>query len=380
MKSVLIVIIFLIKISLFGQSVLVSGSISDDKNNRKLDEVLIEIYNQESDGFLTSTYSDQNGKYAVAIPKEGNFLFRIERQAYYIEEAFLSSNSDNFTHDIKLTRLPGYEFEATVKELLSYKNGNLGRELKNTKIEIYNNTSDKEIVIIEDDPDNTFKVNFERNNHYTILLRKKGYFAKRIEVFVDVEGCILCFEGLGTYASPEIESALTENNQRGSIITDIAMKKIIQDENIALDNIYYDYDKWFIRKDARPALENLVRILKRNPIIVELGSHTDSRGEDEYNMTLSDKRAEAAVDYIVSRGIKSSRITAKGYGESKLLNKCSNDVKCTDGEHQENRRTEFKVTAFIEESNFDNKSLKEILRLEKEAGSRLKETINDMEK
>jgi len=380
MKSVLIVIIFLIKISLFGQSVLVSGSISDDKNNRKLDEVLIEIYNQESDGFLTSTYSDQNGKYAVAIPKEGNFLFRIERQAYYIEEAFLSSNSDNFTHDIKLTRLPGYEFEATVKELLSYKNGNLGRELKNTKIEIYNNTSDKEIVIIEDDPDNTFKVNFERNNHYTILLRKKGYFAKRIEVFVDVEGCILCFEGLGTYASPEIESALTENNQRGSIITDIAMKKIIQDENIALDNIYYDYDKWFIRKDARPALENLVRILKRNPIIVELGSHTDSRGEDEYNMTLSDKRAEAAVDYIVSRGIKSSRITAKGYGESKLLNKCSNDVKCTDGEHQENRRTEFKVTAFIEESNFDNKSLKEILRLEKEAGSRLKETINVMEK
>lgn len=366
-------------IGLLGQSIVVSGIITDDKNNRKLNEALIEVYNQNDDGFLTSTYSDQYGKYTIALPSDGNFVFRVERQAYYVAEKFISSFEEDFTYDIKMTRLAGYEFEATVKELLSYKTGNIGKELKNVKVEICNNTTDKEIVVIEDDPDNTFEANFERNNHYTILLRKKGYFAKRIEVYVDAEGCILCFEGLGTYTSPEIESALTEGNQRGSILTDIPMKKIIQDEAILLENIYYDYDKWHIRKDARPALENLVRILKRNPIIIELGSHTDSRGKDEYNMSLSDKRAKSAVDYIVSRGIKISRITAKGYGESQLVNNCDDGVKCSEKEHQENRRTEFKVTAFIEDSNFDNKSLKEIIQLEKEAGKRIKESINIMD-
>ena len=85
--------------------------------------------------------------------------------------------------------------------------------------------------------------------------------------------------------------------------------------------------------------------LNDNPkITIELSSHTDSRGKDDYNMKLSQKRAEAAVAYIVSKGIDQSRITAKGYGESKPKNKCKNGVKCTEAEYAKNRRTEFKVT------------------------------------
>ncbi len=279
---------------------------------------------------------------------------------------------------MKMQRLAGYEFQADVKELLSMEAGNrkrLGQELKNLKIEIYNNTIGKEIRVTEDDPKNTFEANFERNNHYTILIRKKGYYAKRIEVNVGIFGCILCFEGLGNDFAPEIESAI-DGKDRGILIADIPMKKIVKGEAIRLDNIYYDYNKWNIRTDAKPALDNLLRTLRRNPIIIELGSHTDSRGTDDYNQELSNKRAKSAVDYIVSRGVKPSRITAKGYGESVPLNRCIDGIKCTDEEYQFNRRTEFKVTGFLDATNFDKKSLKQILEEEKVTKKRLKEQID----
>ena len=111
-----------------------------------------------------------------------------------------------------------------------------------------------------------------------------------------------------------------------------------------LENLLYDFDKWNIRKDAEPPLDSLVTILKKYPIKVELGSHTDSRGSFKYNETLSQKRAESAVKYIVSKGISKDRITAKGYGEYRLKNKCADGVECTEEEHQQNRRTEITVT------------------------------------
>ena len=115
-----------------------------------------------------------------------------------------------------------------------------------------------------------------------------------------------------------------------------------------LDNIHYDFDKWNIRTDAQPILDKVVAVLNENPITVELSSHTDSRGSDEYNMTLSVNRAQAAVDYIVSRGISRSRVVAKGYGETKLLNNCGNNVVCSEEDHQINRRTELKVLNYAE--------------------------------
>lgn len=120
---------------------------------------------------------------------------------------------------------------------------------------------------------------------------------------------------------------------------------------IKLENIYYDLDKWFIRPDAAIELDRLVKILKDNPTInIELGSHTDCRAPKKYNMTLSAKRAQAAIEYIESRGIDMKRMQAAGYGESKLVNKCKCEgkdiVPCTEEQHQQNRRTEFKVLKF----------------------------------
>ena len=115
----------------------------------------------------------------------------------------------------------------------------------------------------------------------------------------------------------------------------------------ALDNIntiYFDLDKYYIRPDAAIELEKIVRTMKRCPEIkVVAGSHTDMRASHAYNDTLSQNRAQSTVDYIVSRGIDAARITPQGYGETQLVNHCADGVKCSEAEHQVNRRTEFVI-------------------------------------
>ncbi len=113
---------------------------------------------------------------------------------------------------------------------------------------------------------------------------------------------------------------------------------------ININPIYFDFDKWNIRSDAAFELNKVVSVMLQYPQLkIEGTSHTDSRGRDSYNQQLSQKRAQSTVDYIISRGISSARIYAKGYGEYQLTNQCSNNVKCSEREHQLNRRTEFVV-------------------------------------
>lgn len=126
---------------------------------------------------------------------------------------------------------------------------------------------------------------------------------------------------------------------------DFEVEEIVIDKPIVLENIYYDFDKWFIREDAAIELNKLVKLLNDNPTIeIEMGSHTDCRGTEKYNDVLSDKRAMAAVEYLIYRGIDKDRLTWKGYGESVPVVQCPSCYKCSEEQHQANRRTEFKVT------------------------------------
>ncbi len=113
---------------------------------------------------------------------------------------------------------------------------------------------------------------------------------------------------------------------------------------VRLNNIYYDFDKYNIRKDAEADLQKVLNFMKTTPNVnVELRSHTDARGKANYNLALSKKRAVSAEKYLLKAGADKERLTAQGYGETQLLNKCADGVKCTVAEHQLNRRTEFKV-------------------------------------
>jgi outer membrane protein OmpA-like peptidoglycan-associated protein len=148
-----------------------------------------------------------------------------------------------------------------------------------------------------------------------------------------------------------------------SIPRDLLLDKLEMNKRFTLENIFYDFDRWNIRPDAEPSLNNLVRILKENPVTVELGSHTDCRGSEEYNRILSQKRAESAVRYIVHNGIDPGRIIAKGYGKSQLINRCNCAAgkECTPAEHQANRRTEFRIIGLSDQKidrSFEPESFK----------------------
>ncbi|MCI4443280.1 MAG: OmpA family protein [Lentimicrobium sp.] len=110
--------------------------------------------------------------------------------------------------------------------------------------------------------------------------------------------------------------------------------------------IYFDLDKSVIKKEAAFELEKILDVMKQYPAMkLDIRSHTDSRQTAKYNEALSDRRAKSTLDWLVKNGIDASRLTGKGYGESQLVNKCSDGVKCSEEEHQANRRSEFIVTS-----------------------------------
>ena len=135
----------------------------------------------------------------------------------------------------------------------------------------------------------------------------------------------------------------TKGKPSAIIYTDFRLFPLVVDQVVRLENIFYDYNKWDIRPDAAVELDKLVLTLQDNPTVsIELSSHTDCRGKDAYNMSLSQKRAKSAVDYLISKGIAATRVTSKGYGESKPSETCACE-QCSEEQHQRNRRTEFKV-------------------------------------
>jgi outer membrane protein OmpA-like peptidoglycan-associated protein len=176
----------------------------------------------------------------------------------------------------------------------------------------------------------------------------KDYKTDNNGIFSTQSDCGSAFEITGTkpgYFQQEksVQTACSSGND--TMFVELTLEKLEENKSYVLENIYYDFDKWNIRPDAAVELDKLVNILNEYPNIdIELGSHTDSRGTSIYNETLSQKRAESAVAYIISKGIKAKRIKAKGYGEYKLRTNCPDGVSCSDEDHQLNRRTEFTVT------------------------------------
>lgn len=110
--------------------------------------------------------------------------------------------------------------------------------------------------------------------------------------------------------------------------------------------IYFDLDKSNIRKEAALDLEKILDVLTENPTMkLDIRSHTDSRASHKYNEDLSDRRAKSTINWLIKNGVSPDRLIGKGYGETEIVNKCSDGVDCTEYEHQMNRRSEFIITA-----------------------------------
>ncbi|AWI25471.1 OmpA family protein [Flavobacterium pallidum] len=124
-------------------------------------------------------------------------------------------------------------------------------------------------------------------------------------------------------------------------------KDVVRDKDrllIKTDPIYFDYDLWYIRKESKPILDRVIALMKKYPdMVVEIGSHTDVRGNNAYNLELSSKRAASTRDYFLKMGIPAARISARGYGETVPIIQCIPDHSCTEEQHELNRRSEFVI-------------------------------------
>ncbi|KFF11428.1 OmpA family protein [Flavobacterium hydatis] len=154
------------------------------------------------------------------------------------------------------------------------------------------------------------------------------------------------------YLTEEQKQYITSEN--GKIDVKIALEKNIKKltpgtdlaKIFAIERIYFDLDKSDIRPDAALDISKVIAVLNQYPTMkLQITSHTDSRASKSYNLMLSQKRAQSTLDFMVKSGIAKNRLTAKGYGENQLVNKCADGVACSEEEHQQNRRSEFIITA-----------------------------------
>jgi outer membrane protein OmpA-like peptidoglycan-associated protein len=258
----------------------------------------------------------------VGKPVNGNkddYAFSIDHVS---KKGFFSSNrgkSDNI-YDLLETNPIQDLLEMNISGLVEESNTN--RRIPYARITL-RDTQNKLLKEFDTDSLGAFKIKVNRYKSYTIRAEKELYSPD--DVFVP--------------------------KKQDSTFVVLKLKKNIEDLKEGVDIasilnvvIYFDFDKYDIRKDAEVELEKIYRVLLKFPSIsLDLRAHTDSKGPFSYNKKLSQKRAEATMNYLLNKGISADRLTAEGFGEEELKNNCKNGVKCSSEEHQENRRTEFVI-------------------------------------
>lgn len=182
--------------------------------------------------------------------------------------------------------------------------------------------------IVGEKADYLFKI--EPNKKYTLRGTRKAYIPQDVEFSTDSQGKISHNIYLILESFADAEERVKPDDE-GEIM-------------VELDKIYFDFDKANIRSDAATTLDVLLDLMKKYPSMeVEISAHTDARGDDQYNLDLSKKRAASTLEYLVSKGIDRSRLKSIGYGEMQPLNKCDKEGICTKAEYEINRRCEFKI-------------------------------------
>ena len=219
--------------------------------------------------------------------------------------------------------LNGYVVEQIFKDPNNPNSQVIGRRpIPAAKVDI--NVNGKTIDNVTVDKAGFFSIVLDDDTDYYLFGSKEGYLNNSNR---------FSSKGIGKIPSNPVQEFEVE----------IVLDKIFKNQEIVLDNIYYDLDKWDIRPDAEPTLNALYNTLQQNPNIkIQLNSHTDCQGQDQYNQNLSQKRAQSAIEYLIKNGISEQRLSAVGYGETRLAIDCA-CAKCTDDEHQANRRTTFTI-------------------------------------
>lgn len=252
------------------------------------------------------------------------FNSRFDDFAFFIDSdkdrGFLSSNREEGSGSDDIYQFGSYQCKQVIKGVVRDQITLL--PIPEAKVKLLDETG-KELEEIMSDENGAYEFEVECEKKYTVIGSKLDY-------------------------REDIQEVQTTDVPEEEQVQDLLLTPFIVNNEIVINPIFFDYDKSNIRPDAAYELENIVTVMKNHPKMhIKIEAHTDSRGKDEYNMKLSDRRAKSTRDYIISRGITSDRIeSAIGYGESQLVNRCDNAHRkiCSEEEHQENRRSKFIIT------------------------------------
>lgn len=226
------------------------------------------------------------------------------------------------------------------------------KAISNAKVTIFNQSQVIENIITDDKGKFSFKNLGADKNYLFAIDDSDPKFTNVTKIFVaDSRGRIYKEIKRNTGGKFQFDLLEVDRTALGDYSVDDPWLEVLEMKNkekqqaiTIIESLYYAYGDYRIDAAGKNILDKVITVLNSNKNLnIELSSHTDSRSSDVFNMTLSQKRAKAAVDYIISKGISKSRLTAVGYGESKLLNNCKNDTDCSEEEHAKNRRTEFKI-------------------------------------
>ena len=227
-------------------------------------------------------------------------------------------------------------YEVALKELVIDLNVNVLDEKKTPLIggviELYDLTLGGYPEIKSNLSGNIFNLPLNPDRSYKGIIKREGYYPDSIS-----------FNTVGIIDDYTVKKTITlkkaPEKPKETVFVTI-------NQPIRLNNIYYDLDKSNILPDAEKDLTTLRDLMQEYPdMVIELSSHTDAQGVDKYNLGLSQRRADSAKKWLVRKGITTDRIKPVGYGETKITNRCVNGVACSDDEHRQNRRTEFKIIA-----------------------------------
>jgi len=325
----------MLKPFIFGKRI---EGIAKDTEDNILAGVEVDLY--ENGEVVQTATTDENGMFSFMVEADKDFSLEGEKEEYFPGQNTVSTATELETvyTDVVLEKSADLSLYTLVRD------SKTSLPLDSVTIYILDNFTGEEFATTLTGATGDMLKGIAGKKvgdrlSYNISLSKAGYFPKTVT----------------------FNHEITEPGQIDvHSILDLTMDEVVQDlaHLVEINPIKFDLNKYNIRPDAAEELDKIVEVMNTYPgMVVELGSHTDCRGSASYNETLSDNRAKASAEYIKTKITDPDRISGKGYGETKILNGCTcergdgvPDAVCTEDEHSENRRTEFRVISTGEDN------------------------------
>lgn len=280
-------------------------------DNDTVGGVTIKVKDATTGELITTVASDSTGSYRIKLPFERKFVVETEKQGLESRERVeISTFSKGLNVDLRSMRIES----ASVQSKGKFYSKETQEILSGVTIQVSNLTDNlKETIEVKGSEG--YDLTLLRNKSYRVEFSKPGYITQTIDINTS---------GLKT----------------SELLNDVVLEEVFEKSLV----INFEYNKSNLTAESLKALKSFAEILKKIPSYsVNIAAHADSRGTKEINLALSNMRAQNTRDFLIKQGISEKRITWVGFGESLILNRCSDGVKCTDAEHKLNRRAELKI-------------------------------------